>query len=142
VDQVEPSPCHLKYVCPQRKALHTALSAFQKQTFLDECDHDFSFCSNHYLRKVERCAEPRRADLQLSYLECNTQHRRAVSKVADQIYWLTVRVRPLYLKRSEWGTRMGTMCRTFRANGNNVSHIPRTKFRPKGILVPTTYCIC
>jgi hypothetical protein len=46
----------------QWKALHTALSAFQKQTFLDECGHDFSFCSNHYLRNVERCAEPGRED--------------------------------------------------------------------------------
>jgi len=66
--------------------------------------------------------------LQLSYLECNPQLRRAFSKVADQISGYGEIETPILEKIRLW-----------HADGNSMAQIARTNI--KGILVPTTHYI-
>ncbi len=85
---------------PQWQARVEASSSFTSISFLEECGHDISFRANHNHRNVENSAEPGRADPSAFLHQCNPTLRRAFGNVA----------RPLYLKRSECGRKMGTIC--------------------------------
>ena len=66
--------------------------------------------------------------LQLSYVECNSQLRRAFSAAADEIAGYGEIETPILEKIRLW-----------HADGKSMSQIPRTKI--KGILVPTSHYI-